>query len=238
MPLLEPVTERLPNGRRLRIARVGTGPPLVLLHGYPDNLQIWCELAPRLANRYTVIAIDWPGMGGSEAWPGGTTPEHQAKRLHEILTGWGVERVSLLGSDMGGQPALVFAAIYPECIERLIVSNTLAYGDLKTSWEIRVLRRFGWNRFIIRRCPGLVFSRAERTFLPGGVRLSAPLRDSMWGDFRRSNVRNFVVRLCAGYQGTLDRLPERYRQISCPTTIVWGSRHEVALMIVTRCKAA
>src|SRR5262245_59890704 len=50
-------------GHRLRLARLGSGPPLILLHGYPDNLQIWCELAPRLADRFTVIAFDWPGMG-------------------------------------------------------------------------------------------------------------------------------------------------------------------------------
>lgn len=224
MALLGTITQTLPNGHLLRLARLGNGPPLLLLHGYPDNLQIWCELAPRLAHRYTVIALDWPGMGGSEAWPGGTTPSHQAKRIHELLTFWSLDRVSLLGSDMGGQPALVFAAAYPERIERLFISNSLAYGDLKTSWEIRVLRRFGWNRLILRRLPRLVFARAERTFLPAGVRLPAPLRDSMWSDFRRDDVRRFVVRLCAGYQGTLDRVAAEYRQIACPTTIVWGER--------------
>ena len=65
--------ETLPSRHRLRVARVGNAnaPPLILLHGYPDNLQIWCELAPRLADLRRVIAFDWPGMGQSEAWPGG-----------------------------------------------------------------------------------------------------------------------------------------------------------------------
>jgi len=40
----------LPDGHRLRVARLGSGPPAVLLHGYPENLRIWCELAPRLAD--------------------------------------------------------------------------------------------------------------------------------------------------------------------------------------------
>ena len=43
--MLPTILETLPNGRRLRVARLGSGPPLVLLHGYPDNLQLWCELA-------------------------------------------------------------------------------------------------------------------------------------------------------------------------------------------------
>src|SRR5436190_31496 len=55
--------EKLSSGRLLRIARLGSGPPLVLLHGYPDNLQIWSELAVRLADHFEVIAFDWPGMG-------------------------------------------------------------------------------------------------------------------------------------------------------------------------------
>ena len=45
--LLATTTEMLPNGRRLRVARLGSGPALVLLHGYPENLQIWCGVAPR-----------------------------------------------------------------------------------------------------------------------------------------------------------------------------------------------
>src|SRR5207247_2074124 len=62
------------DGHRVRVARLGAGPPLVLLHGYPENLQIWCEVAPRLAARFAVTAFDWPGMGFSEPWPGGKTP--------------------------------------------------------------------------------------------------------------------------------------------------------------------
>src|SRR5438876_3608016 len=113
--------DRLPDGRRLRVARLGQGPPLALLHGYPDNLQIWCELAPRLADRFTVIAFDWPGMGYSDAWPGGTTPTHQANRLLALLDVWQLERVTLVGMDMGGQPALAFAALHPDRMERLVV---------------------------------------------------------------------------------------------------------------------
>src|SRR4051794_8584017 len=152
--------QTLPDGRRLRVARLGSGPPLVLLHGYPDNLQIWCELAPRLADRFSVIAFDWPGMGYSDTWPGGATPTHQAQRLLTLLDGWGIERAGLVGLDMGGQPALAFAALYPDRVRQLAVMNALVFGDEETSWEIRLLRRFGWNRFVLRHLPRLVFWRA------------------------------------------------------------------------------
>jgi pimeloyl-ACP methyl ester carboxylesterase len=222
--LLATTTEVLPNGLRVRVARLGSGPALVLLHGYPENLQIWCALAPALADRFTVIAFDWPGMGYSEAWPGGATPFHMADRLLALLDIWGLNRVSLAGFDMGGQAALAFAARYPERASGLVVMNSLVQWDEPTSWEIRLLRKFGWNRLILRRLPGVVFRRAERTFLPRGVRLPPELRSDFWAAFRRPEVRKFVAKMCAGYQGTLPRLPELYRTILARTLVLWGGR--------------
>ncbi len=222
--MLETTFETLAGGRRLRVARLGSGPPLILLHGYPDNLQIWCELAPRLADHFSVIAFDWPGMGYSTPWPGGTTPFHMADRLLTLLDAWGLKRVSLAGMDMGGQPALAFAARYPDRMLQLVVMNSLVLWDEKTSWEIRVLRRFGWNRWILRHLPGVVFRRAEQSFLPKGIELSSELRADLWETFRRTEVRTFISRMCAGYQGALPRLPELYRRIECPTLVLWGER--------------
>jgi pimeloyl-ACP methyl ester carboxylesterase len=224
--LLATTTETLPGGHRLRVARLGSGPPLVLLHGYPENLQIWCALAPRLAGSSTVIAPDWPGMGYSDAWPGGATPSHMADRLLALLDAWGLDRVDLAGLDMGGQPALAFAGRHPGRVRRLVVMNSLVQWDEATSWEIRVLRRFGWNRLILRRLPWAVFRRAERTFLPRGVRLPAELRADFWGAFRRPEVRAFIAKMCAGYQGTLPRLPELYRTIAAPTLALWAGRDQ------------
>src|SRR4051812_26041419 len=147
------------DGKLLRVARQGSGPALFLLHGYPDNLQIWSRLVPLIQDRFEVFAFDWPGMGESEAWPGGTTPQHQAAKLKRLMEHWQLSRVSLVGIDMGGQPALVFAAQYPDCIESVTGLNSLLYGHLPTSWEIRLLRRFGWNRVLLRHLPRLIFAR-------------------------------------------------------------------------------
>ena len=60
------------EGHKLRVARVGDGsPPLVLLHGYPETLQIFCRLANFLAYHVEVIAFDWPGMGQANPGPAG-----------------------------------------------------------------------------------------------------------------------------------------------------------------------
>lgn len=221
--MLETTVETL-GGRRLRVARLGSGPPVVLLHGYPDNLQIWSRLVPRLADRFEVIAFDWPGMGYSDAWPGGATPRHLADRLLTLLDHWGIGHAGLVGMDMGGQPALVFAAGHPDRVRHLTIMNSLVLWDEKTSWEIQVMRRFGWNRLILGRLPWAVFRRAERTFLPAGVRLPRELRADLWRAFSRPEVRAFIVRMCAGYQASLPSLPGLYEQIRCPTLILWAGQ--------------
>lgn len=214
----------MPAGGRLRVARLGNGLPLILLHGYPDNLQIWCRLARLLAERFEVIAFDWPGMGYSDSLPGGATPYHMADHLSAVLDMLKVDRAALVGMDMGGQPALAFAATHPERVGHLIVMNSLVLADVATSWEIRLLRRFGWNRFIIRKLPWLAFHRAESTSLPRASRLSAAVRRDLWESFCREEVRKFIVRMCAGYQGTLPGLAQLYPRITSPTLILWGER--------------
>ena len=211
-------------GRVLRVARLGSGPTVMLLHGYPDNLQIWSELAPRLATRFKVIAFDWPGMGYSEAWSGGATPFNFARRLRTLMDAWGIERAAIIGHDMGGQPALAFAAEFPNRISQLVVMNSLVIWDEKTSWEIALLRKFGWNRVLLERLPRAVFFRAIRTFLPRGYKFSAELRNDLWESFQRLEVRKFVVRMCAGYQGTLPRQKQLYPSIQTPCLFLWAER--------------
>lgn len=215
-------TETVANGKPLRLARLGVGPPLILLHGYPENLQVWHRLAPLLSNRFEVIAFDWPGLGFSEPWPGGATPQIKAQRLLALLDEWKIEKASVLGFDMGGQPALAFAALHSDRIERLMVMNSLVFGDERTSWEIRWLRKFGFNRFAMKYLAKLVFRRAERTFLPPGTRLDREIREDFWRAFSSVEVRRFVSKMCAGYQGTLNQLPALYERITCPTLVLWA----------------
>jgi pimeloyl-ACP methyl ester carboxylesterase len=214
--------ETLADGYRVRVARTGAWEPVVFLHGYPDNLQIWSELALRLAVAFETIAFDWPGMGYSEPWKGGTTPAHMAGRLLRLYEEWGIDRAAIVGADMGGQPALVFAAEHPERVSHLVVMNCLAFPEEQTSWEIGILRKFRFNRIILRRFPRIVFKRAEQTFLPKGMHLPRDLREDMWAAFRRKEVREFIIRMAGGYQGTLHKLPQLYSQITCPTLVLWG----------------
>jgi pimeloyl-ACP methyl ester carboxylesterase len=209
------------DGRRVRMARLGSGPPLVLLHGYPDTLQIWSKLAPLLAARFDVIAFDWPGTGGSDPWSGGATPFDLARRAVRFLDHWQFSRAVIVAHDMGGQAALALAATEPARVERIVVMNSLVMPSDRTSWEIDLLRRFRINRLLLRHFPRLVLHRALSTSVAG---LPPELRADLWQHFRKRAARDFIIRMCAGYEGTLPKLETLYEHIRAPVQIVWGDR--------------
>jgi pimeloyl-ACP methyl ester carboxylesterase len=214
-------THEIVGGKRLRVARLGDGTPILLLHGYPDTLQIWSNLAPLLAARFQVIAFDWPGMGESEAWSGGATPYDLARRVVTLLDHWNFGRAIVAAHDMGGQAALALAALAPERVERLVVINSLVIPDAPTSWEIRLLRRFRINQWLLRHMPHMVFNHAVATSM--NVPLPLEMAEELWSQFRKRETREFVVRMCAGYEGTLHRLAASYPSITVPTRILWAA---------------
>jgi pimeloyl-ACP methyl ester carboxylesterase len=225
--MLETKLKKVAPDCRIRYAPFGQNngtSPLIFLHGYPENLQIWSRLIPLLAEQEHGMALDWPGLGASDAWLNGYTPRHMADRLKALMDAFDIPKASLVAMDMGAQPALVFASKYPDNIDCLIVMNSLALGDESTSWEIRLLRKMGLNIKVLRHLPRIVFARAERTFLSPGTKLDKALRAEFWDCFRRPVVRECLVRMCAGYQAALPRLPDDYQAISCPTLILWGAR--------------
>jgi pimeloyl-[acyl-carrier protein] methyl ester esterase len=98
----------------------GSGPDLVLLHGWGLNVRVWDGLVEGLRDRYRMIAVDLPGHGRS-AWTAGQgTPAEQAWLIHSTLASIS-NRYSLLGWSLGGQIALDLAAAMPGQVDRLVL---------------------------------------------------------------------------------------------------------------------
>jgi pimeloyl-[acyl-carrier protein] methyl ester esterase len=98
----------------------GSGPDLVLLHGWGLNVRVWDGLVEALRDRFRVIAVDLPGHGRS-AWSAGVgTPAEQAWLIHSTLASVS-NRYSLLGWSLGGQIALDLAAAMPGQIDKLVL---------------------------------------------------------------------------------------------------------------------
>jgi haloacetate dehalogenase len=120
---------------RMFARRGGEGPPLMLLHGYPQTNVMWHRVAPALARRYTLIVADLPGYGWSVAPQSGKghTPydkRSMAKIMVEIMEKLGYARFNLAGHDRGGRVAYRLALDHPG---RLIKLATL---DIVPTYEM------------------------------------------------------------------------------------------------------
>ena len=119
---------RLVGDVQLHYVIGGSGPPVVLLHGFPDTWYSWREVMPRLAERHTVVALDLRGLGDSEP---GTQPNdtvRDAGDVHGLVTELGLGPVLVAGQDWGGSAAFAYAAAHPGEVRRLAVLEAMPAG--------------------------------------------------------------------------------------------------------------
>jgi len=107
-------------GLRMHVAEAGEGPPLVLLHGFPQHWWGWRRVIPGLAAHYRVICPDLRGAGWTDAPPDGYTSEQLVADLVALLDALRLEKVNLLGYDLGGQVGYRVCLAYPERVERFV----------------------------------------------------------------------------------------------------------------------
>lgn len=104
--------------------RAGQGPPIVLMHGFPDNLHLYDRLVPHLAHR-PVVRFDFLGWGRSDK-PAGYpyTADNQTGDLAAVVDHLGLERVVLVAHDASGPPAIDWALLHPHRVSALVLLNT------------------------------------------------------------------------------------------------------------------
>jgi haloacetate dehalogenase len=114
------------NGIEIAAWKGGSGPPLLLLHGFPQTSACWRKIAPALAQRFTVVASDLRGYGRSSKPPGGRDHAAYSKRAMAadqaaLMKAFGFDRFRLVGHDRGGRVAHRLALDHPQSIERLAI---------------------------------------------------------------------------------------------------------------------
>jgi haloacetate dehalogenase len=112
------------------VATKGEGPPVLLLHGFPETHVCWHRVAPRLAADHAVVAPDLRGYGASRAPAGGPhgegfTKREMAAELVELMSALGHERFAVVGHDRGARVAYRLALDHPERVTRVAVLNTV-----------------------------------------------------------------------------------------------------------------
>jgi pimeloyl-ACP methyl ester carboxylesterase len=125
---VDPDAEDLPGerfyvgGRRIHFTVTGSGPPLLLLHGFAATGGYFASIAPYFRDRYTLIAPDRPGFGFSDrAADADYSHEAQAALFVELLDRLGIERAAVIGHSMGAAVALRMAALCPNRVAALVL---------------------------------------------------------------------------------------------------------------------
>jgi haloalkane dehalogenase len=117
-------------GLRLAYRELGSGPPVLLLHGWPTSSFLWREVMPPIARANRVVAVDLPGFGASDK-PAGVrySFEFFERAIEAFLTQLGIEQVGLAVHDLGGPIGLHWMLEHPARMTKLALLNTLVYPE-------------------------------------------------------------------------------------------------------------
>ena len=198
------------------------GPPgeraIVLLHGYSASIEWWEEVAPRLARDRRVVAIDLVGHGGSEApsEPQQFQVGDQASAVRRALTVLGVRQAVVIGHSMGGSVAAVLAARYPEVVERVVISDTPASGDLvampllgkMVCWPV-----LGPAMDHFRQVPAITESSLQT-----GFAANFPVPQFAYRSLERLTYKG----VCDSKQGAPASVADTLTGLDKPVLVVWG----------------
>ncbi len=233
---------RIPTPRGAVLARVrGAGPPLLLLHGYPQTHLMWHAVAPDLAEAFTVVAADLPGYGGSFRPPVTADHSSHAKRalagdLVAAMASLGHDRFAVAGHDRGGRVAYRMALDHPEVVTRLAVLDIVPTGEVwRRADAALALGYWHWGflaqpaplpeRLILGDRDGFWIAATRMGLKSGDPRYPEPVLAAY-----RAQLDDpaFVTAMCEDYRAgaTVDRehddADRGRRSIGCPVRSLWG----------------
>ena len=185
------------EGVKLHYLTAGHGPTLILLHGYTQTSRMWRPIIPPLAEKFTVIAPDLPGIGDSAIPKDGLDMKTAAIRIHALAKSLGIEKARVVGHDIGLMVAYAYAAQIPTETEKLVLMDAFLPGV--AGWETAYNHPGIWHfRFNGPTPEGLVRGR-ERIYF-----------EHFWNNFAADKKRSLSKADRAAYTAAYAR-PGRMR---------------------------
>lgn len=200
-------------GVRLHYVTAGDGPPLVLLHGYPQTWYEWREMIPRFANRFRVIAPDYRGAGDSGRPVDGYDKKTMSDDIRALVRHLvGDEPINLLGHDMGSFVAFSYAARFPDEVAKLVLVDAPLPGT--ALWDELVLSPALYHVAFhgTRDVPEMLVAGREREYIQQFFDVRAYLNEALTEDDLNVYVRSMQKpgALRAGFE-TYRAIPEDVR---------------------------
>jgi haloacetate dehalogenase len=218
----------------IHVRVAGSGPPLLLLHGYPQTGAMWHLVAPALAEDHTVVVADLRGYGASSKPV--TTDDHEpyskramARDQVAVMEALGFPRFALAGHDRGARVSYRLALDHPDRVERVALLDIIPTSEMYARTTMRsALGMWHWfflpqpfdlpERLLSADPDGFYFSGREALFAPEALaEYQASLRDpavihTICEDYRAG----------ATYDRELDEAEKGSKRITCPLLILWG----------------
>jgi len=211
-------------GHRWQYLEAGSGPTVVLVHGFTGSKEHWLALMAQLSAQFHVIAPDLPGWNASQRVPGADYGViAQADRLHRFLAALGDEPVIVVGHSMGGHISGLLAAAHPGQVQRLVLMSSAGVPFTDNAFSHAV--RAGENPFAVRnradlhRQMALVFSTPP--FLPWPVDLALARQRAANADFESA----VLAQISAPDQRYA--LAARLADIRMPVLLLWCRQDRV-----------
>jgi haloacetate dehalogenase len=225
-------------GSAVALSTAGAGPPLLLLHGYPQTRACWHRVAPELAERFTVVAADLRGYGGSAKPPGGPGHADYSKRamaadLVGAMAALGHRRFAVAGHDRGGRVAHRMALDHPDVVERAAVLDIVPTRTLFSGVDQAFATAYYHWFFLIQPdgLPETMIGRDPEWFLRETLRRwsgrSRPIDEAAIREYVRAFSDPAAIHgSCEDYRAAatidLEHDAADTGPVGCPLLVLWG----------------
>lgn len=221
------------NGIRQHYLEAGSGPPVVLLHGFPETSYAWRHQIPPLSRHYRVIAPDLRGYGETDKPASGYDKRTMAQDLVALLDALEIGRIALVGHDRGARVATRFAKDHPGRLDRLVVMDNVPTRIVARSMNAQTARSYWFFLFhLVPDLPEALISGREDLWLrhffsdwcfnPHAI--SGADFEAYVAAYRAPGaVRGAMADYRANQEDNAQDLVDAEVKIGCPVLSLWGA---------------
>ncbi|MGI9480922.1 MAG: alpha/beta fold hydrolase [Hyphomicrobiales bacterium] len=233
------------SGAEIALSMGGSGPPLLLLHGYPQTRLIWHKVAHELSQHFFIVMPDLRGYGQSSKPPAGENFINYSKRemacdMVEVMEELGQSTFQMVGHDRGGRVGHRLAADWPEKIERLCVLDIAPTREMYVRTGLEFARAY-WHWFFLIQpapLPEDMIAADPKGFLMREMSTDGSASLRSYDYFHEDALAEYVA--CLGEPETNHAMCNDYRaavgidiahddadggkKLTCPLHVIWGSK--------------